>query len=135
MSWYVDTSVWLLAAGGEHPDREPCRAFLRRCAQRGDRLHAGVETVQEFLFHRMRRVPREAAVAQTRALRGSVVLHPFDEPALDLALTLTESSHLRGRDAVHVAVARLAGFDHIVSLDTDLDGVDQLTRLHPGEAR
>lgn len=133
MSWYVDTSVWLLAAGGEHPDREPCRAFLRRCAQTGDRLHAGVETVQEFLFHRMRRGPRQVAVAEARALRGSVILHPFDEPALDLALTLTESTHLRGRDAVHVAVARLAGFHQIVSLDTDFDGVHQLTRLHPDQ--
>lgn len=131
---FVDTSVFLLAVGGTHPNREPCREFLAAATERNVVLHASVEAVQEFLFHRMRRVDRALAVRQTHAVRKSVVLHPFDEAVLDESLRLIETTPLRGRDAVHAATALVTGHDRIVSLDSDFDGLDAIRRVDPATA-
>lgn len=131
---YVETSVFLLAVGGDHPDREPSRRFLRAAAHGCVRLHASVEAVQEFVVHRMRRTSRQTALEQTRNMAASCVLLPFDDEVLTAALRLIEESPVRGRDAVHAATATLAGFGEIVSLDTDFDTLPGLRRIHPSHA-
>lgn len=132
--WFVDTSVFLMAVGSPHEDREPSRAFMARAAGAGHRLHTSVETIQEFMFHRMRRAGRAEALGDARALSRSCVLHSFDADVLDEALGLIERTDLRGRDAVHAAAALTAGFDTIVSLDADFDQVPGLRRLSPTDA-
>jgi predicted nucleic acid-binding protein len=131
---FVDTSVFLLAAGGPHPDRDPCRSFLARVQASGVRLHISVEAIQEFVSHRMRRTERVAALREIEALIASCVVHPFDEALLMRALALMASTEIRGRDAVHAAAALEAGFETLVSLDKDFDGVPGLTRVAPGDA-
>ena len=73
--WFVDTSVLLLAAGGEHAQRPPCRAFLTAAAASQTPLHASTEAIQEYLFHGLRVSDRESAIAQSRALVGVLHLH------------------------------------------------------------
>lgn len=131
---FVDSSVFLIAVGGDHPDRDECRSFLAEAAQRAVRLHASVETVQEFLFHRLRRYERATALREAKVLAASCILHPFDVDVLDEAIRLVEDTQIRGRDAVHAATAGIAGFDAIVSLDTDFDGLAMLRRVHPAAA-
>ena len=131
---FVDTSVFLLAAGDPHPERDACRGFLTRARTQGVRLHVSVEAVQEFLFHRMRRTDRAAALTAARSMAAACVLHPFGEDVLLGALQLVETCPDRGRDAVHAAAATLAGFDTIVSLDHDFDQVPGLARLDPSVA-
>ena len=131
MSWFVDTSVLLIAAGGDSPERTACRAFLQRAHDERRTLHASVEMVQEFVHHRMRREPRAVAVETARDLLETCVLHAFDEDVLRDALHLIEASDVRSRDAVHAATALRAGFTTIVSLDTDFDAVPGLDRLAP----
>ena len=94
-------------------------------------LHASVEVVQEFLFHRLRRDDRPRAVAATRAVREALVLHPFDASVASAMVDLVEGSGIGGRDAVHAATALVAGFEEIVSTDSDLDVVPGLRRLSP----
>ncbi len=131
---FVDTSVFLLAAGGTHPDRDPCRAFLARTRDQRARLHVSVEAVQEFVFHRLCHNGAGDADAEARALADSCVLHSFDPDVLAGALELIAASQLRGRDAVHAATALAAGFSSIVSLDKDFDEIADLDRVHPGAA-
>lgn len=130
---FVDTAPLLYAVGGAHPSRVACRSILAAAAEGELELHASVEAVQEFLFHRLRRDERSRAVDAARAVRELVVLHPFDAEVAATMLDVVESSHLGGRDAVHVATALTAGFDHIVSTDPDLDGVPGLRRFTPEE--
>ena len=80
----MDTSVFAYALGGEHPQREPCRAFLRE--SQGLELHASVEMVQELTFHRLRKTDAVTAVEQGRLAGRTCVLHAFDERVLDAAL-------------------------------------------------
>ncbi len=131
MTWFVDTSVLLVAAGGDSPDRAACQAFLQRAREQGRELHASVEAVQEFVHHRMRREGRAPALAKARALADACVLHTFDDEVLRAALRLIEGSDLRGRDAVHAATALRAGFAEIVSLDPDFDRAPGLVRVQP----
>ena len=123
----VDTSVFAYALGGEHPQREPCRAFLRE--SQGLELHASVEMVQELTFHRLRKTDSVTAVEQGRLAGRTCVLHAFDERVLDAALGLIRDGTVRGRDAVHAATAMLAGIPTIVSTDPAFDAV--LDRLDP----
>lgn len=125
---FVDTSVLLVAVGGPHPDREVCREFIARDPHG---LHVGVEAVQEFAFHRLRRGERATAVRDARRLRLSTIVHDFDQAVLDLALELMDSTSLRGRDAVHAATAMRAGFDLIVTLDRDFGPIPGLAAMHP----
>lgn len=130
---YVDTSVFLLAVGEPHPEREPCRRFLELAEQSGRPLHTSVETVQEFVFHRMRRGPRTEALGAARRVARACVLHPFDTDVLHEFLQLIERTGLRWRDAVHAATVRAVGLDTIVSLDADFDDVPGLRRLSPAD--
>ncbi len=126
---FVDSSVLLYAVGNEHPMRSPCRRFLDDSANYP--LHASVEAMQEFVFHRLRRSDRAAAVTVTQRMRSTLVLHDFTADVLDQALRLIADTALRGRDAVMAASALSAGFDHIVSVDEDFDDVAVLRRIQP----
>lgn len=131
---FLDTAVLLYARGGEHRHRESCRSIVAAC-QRGDlELHVGVDAVQEFLFHRMRRVGRDTAVLETRDVRRFTVVHACDEAVIDRAIDIVATSQLRGRDAVHVATAQIAGFDAIVTPDNDFDRAPGIRRVEPADA-
>lgn len=132
---WVDTSVLAHAAGGDHPQRAACRRVVAAAAAGRVELHASVEMVQEFLFHRMRRTSRLEAVAQARLASDLCVLHDLDGVVLARALELVAASELGGRDAVHAAGALLAGFSEIVSADRDFDSAPGLVRRDPMELR
>lgn len=128
---FVDSSVVLLAVGGDHSLRQPCRAVLE-AAHRGEVvLHMSVEGGQEFLFHRVRRRGVAAAVAEFELLDVIVRWHDFDAEILRRSVALVRDAGVRGRDAVHAATAIEAGFGAIVSCDEDFDAVPGLVRVAP----
>ncbi|WP_447924479.1 type II toxin-antitoxin system VapC family toxin [Georgenia muralis] len=130
---FLDTSVLLLAVGGDHPERSTCRDIVTAIHAGQIDAHASVEAVQEYVHHRRRRSAR-TAVQEAVSLRRMLTLHAFDEDVLDDALTLMATSAVRGRDAVHAATALRHRFDEIVSADRDFDNVQGLTRVDPAEA-
>lgn len=128
---FLDATIILLAAGKPSTAQHACRSFLEAQAASGSTLHMSVEGVQEVLFHRMRMVDRGTAVAEARDVQEMVVLHRFDEGVLQTAISLVATSTVRGRDAVHAATAIRAGFDAIVTTDSDFDGIPGLRRIDP----
>ncbi len=128
---FLDATIILLAAGEPSTAQRACRSFLEAQAASGSTLHMSVEGVQEVLFHRMRMVDRGTAVAEARDVQEMVVLHRFDEGVLQTAISLVATSTVRGRDAVHAATAIRAGFDAIVTTDSDFDGIPGLRRIDP----
>lgn len=133
MRVFIDSNIPIFAVGGESPERVSSRRLMRLAAEGTVELHASVELVQEFLFHRLRRVDRALAVAQARELSGLCVLHAFDAAVLGEAIALVESGELRGRDAVHAGTALQCGFSEIVSFDTGFGQCARLTRLGPDD--
>lgn len=128
---FIDTTVLTYAYGRAHPVQESCRWVLAQAAIGVDELHASVEAVQEFLFHRMRRTSRTQALVDADDARQLCVLHPFDVGVLERSLGLVAESAIRGRDAVHAGTALSFGFDEIVTVDTDFDPIPGLRRVDP----
>jgi predicted nucleic acid-binding protein len=131
VSYFVDTSVLLLAVGTEGPARVACRNFLAMAANRGAAVHISVEAAQEYVFHRSRRMGRATALAEGARLPDMYVVHDFGLEVYERSLSLMGTSALRGRDAVHAATALLAGFTQIVSADHDFESVPGLHRIDP----
>lgn len=113
---FVDTSVLLHAVGGEHPLRQPSRDMIRK-ALKGGGVHVGAESVQEFLFHRMRVVDRSVAVRDTQGLLEWATVLPFDREIAVRACQLVAEGSIGGRDAILAATALCAGFDTLVTHD------------------
>ncbi|MGL5816074.1 MAG: type II toxin-antitoxin system VapC family toxin [Phycicoccus sp.] len=132
-AYFVDPSTLLYALGDSHPQRTACRSLLDGAASGSVLLHLSVEGGQEFLFHRLRRIGPQGAVADFDDVDEFTVWHPFDVGVLRDSRTLVASGHVRGRDAVHAATAIRAGFVSIVSPDRDFDGIPGLRRLDPHE--
>ena len=68
MNYFVDTTVLLLAVGGESSEREVARAFIDRARRSRSDIHLSVAAAQAHVFHRLRRFGREVALAEGRAL-------------------------------------------------------------------
>ncbi len=131
---FIDSTVPIYAVGGPSPHKDACLAVLDAAARGEIELHASVEMVQEFLFHRMRRGDRGEAVRQARTVTSAVVLHDFDDGVLHEALGLVERHGLRGRDAIYAATALRNGFTEILTSDPDFNHCPGLTRLDPASA-
>ena len=128
----VDTAVLLYAVGGDHPLRAGSQRIVAAAGDGRLELHASVEVVQEFVFHRMRRGDRRAAVRQASDVAALCVLHDFDGAVLRTALDLiADSDALGGRDAVHAATAVRHGLRLIISPDQAFDTIPGLQRLGP----
>ncbi|MBK8461197.1 MAG: type II toxin-antitoxin system VapC family toxin [Micropruina sp.] len=131
---FLDTAIVAYAVGGEHPHRAACRTIIEAAARGQVELHASVELVQEFCFHRLRRGSRQDAVTQARDVTALCVLHPVDQAIVEGMLDLIERTNLGGRDAVHAATAIRQGFSSIVTPDPDFDAIPGLLRMGPTEA-
>ncbi len=131
---FIDTTVPLYAVGGPHRHKAACVAVLRAATSGQVHLHASAELVQEFLYHRLRRTSRSEAVAQARDVVTLLTLYPVDELVVDRMLAVVSADAVGGRDAVHAATALGAGFDRIVTTDSDFDAVTGLRVVAPGDA-
>lgn len=127
----LDSVVPILAFGGDHPLRTPCRELIRNPARHGLVLTASTELIQEFTFHRLRRLPAVQAAQDSRDLLATVGAFSFDLTVLDVMLQLIEHHAIRGRDAVHAATALVHGISTIVSTDSAFDAVPGLERIDP----
>lgn len=131
---FLDTNVFLYAAGREHPLREPCRRVLRRVEDGSLAANTNVEVVQEILYVLTRRALEEKGRRLARSVLG---LFPDVLPlsALDLGAALDllgEHPGLTPRDAIHVATMRRRGIDTLISADTHFDRVEDIRRIDPG---
>ena len=134
MSLFIDTPVLLYALGVESPERTSCRRLLQTSVDRDVRPHTDVEVLQEVLYHRLRRTTRKQALAECRQLADNLVVHDVTLEVWHRATELVETTPIRGRDAFHAAAALLAGFDAIVTTDSDFDGIPGLRRIDPRDA-
>ncbi|MCK6527574.1 type II toxin-antitoxin system VapC family toxin [Myxococcota bacterium] len=130
---FLDSNVFIYAAGADGPLKAPCAEILRRVGAGELDANTSVEVVQE-LHHVFRRRGRLAD--GVRLARDVVRLFPG-------LLSITRADVLRSgdilmarpqlspRDALHAATALNNGITTIISVDADLEHVDGLSRLDP----
>jgi predicted nucleic acid-binding protein len=130
---FLDANVFLYAAGGSDPYREPCRRVLRNVEDGSLPSNTSVEVVQELLYVLWRRGLAEKGI---RLARDVIALFPELLPQTrddlgDACGLLSRNPGLTPRDAVHVATMRRHGIDTIVSADSHFDGIQGIRRVDP----
>jgi predicted nucleic acid-binding protein len=127
----VDSNVPMYLVGAEHPHKVDARRLLERAIAEKRRLFTDAEVLQEIL-HRYVAIDRRDAIQPCFEVLLEVV---DDVLAVDLEIVerardiVIGHPDLTARDAVHVAVMREHGIEHILSFDRHFDGVPGITRV------
>lgn len=134
MRTFLDTNVFLYAAGRPHPLKDACARVLRSVA--GGTLQATVNTevLQEILYVLDRRGQRANATALARhvATLFPDMLPVTSDDMTEACALLDRHPLLSVRDAVHAATMMRNGISRIVSVDEDFDRIPGLRRVAPG---
>ena len=136
MRTFLDTNVFLYAAGAQHLQRDACAAVLTRVA--AGKLEATVnsEVLQEILHVLSRRGRREDGVI----LAGHVtalfpdLLPVTRDDILESCNLLRRHPKLPVRDAIHAATMLRNGIKRIISVDKDFDQIPGIRRVSPSSA-
>lgn len=133
---FLDTNVFLYAAGQAHPEREPCRRVLEAVAEGEILATTSVEVVQEILYLLARKDETARGVVLARnVLRLFPGLLPVTLVEMVLACDLLEENPgLPARDAVHAATMRNHGLELLVSADAHFDAIAWIQRVDPAAA-
>jgi len=134
---FLDTNVFIYAAGRESEFKAPCTQILADVV-RGD-LPAAIdsEVCQEimYVYHRRQR-PDLAAEVAGRVLRLPLTVLPVGKVETELAVAICrekQAAGLRPRDAIHAAVMRQNTIRPVISTDPHFDLLDGIERIDPRE--
>jgi predicted nucleic acid-binding protein len=134
MQVFLDTNIFLYAAGASHPQREACAKLLRRVADGSLDATINSEVVQEILYVLTRRGRREDGVKLAGHLTSLFpdLLAVTREDVVEACELLRHYPALSVRDAVHVGTMLHNGLKTLVSVDPDFDQVSEIRRVAPG---
>ncbi|MDA3940805.1 MAG: type II toxin-antitoxin system VapC family toxin [Spirochaetia bacterium] len=128
---FIDSNIPMYLVGADHPNKERTISVLQRIVRDETRLVTDAETLLEIL-HRYTAINRmEAIQAAYDAILG-IVDEVFQVGTDDMILAkdiLLASSGVSAMDAVHAAVMKNNGIDHIFSFDSDFDVFSFITRI------
>ncbi len=129
---FVDTTVFMDAAGTEHPLRGPSRAVLERIGG-GLEATTSVEVVQEIV-HRYLAIGRaEVGIAMATAVMDLFApVLPMTHATMRRVPALADRyPTLSARGLVHAATCLTEGIESIVSPDRGFDQLREIRRLDP----
>jgi uncharacterized protein len=134
MRVFLDTNIFLYAAGGAHPERGLCASVLRRVAQGTLQATVNTEVIQEILYVLARRGRREDGLILARYVADLFpdLLPITREDVLGACDLLQRYPRLSVRDAIHAATVLRNGLSAIVSVDSDFDQISEIRRIAPG---
>lgn len=136
MQVFLDTNVFLYAAGGPHPDREPCVGLLQRVGEGSLEATVNTEVVQELLFVLARRGRHQEGLRLARSVLSLFpgLLPVTREDMLAACDLLERHPRLPVRDAIHAATMLNNGLHTLVSVDSDFDQIAAIRRITPDSA-
>ncbi len=136
MTLFIDTAVFMYAAGGDHDLRRPCQSVLRGVLDRRIDAVTSAEVVQEVL-HRYLSI-RQVTIGMGAARDILVAFGPVMPVTHDVMARVPDladryADRLAARDLVHLASCIEAGIDRIVTTDRGFDHVTEVRRVDPRE--
>jgi hypothetical protein len=136
MPTFLDTNIFLYAAGSDHGEKGACVQILRRVAEGTLEATTNTEVIQEILYVLIRRGRRQQAMALARQV---LILCPKLLPVT--GADMTEAFRLLGkhhglavRDAIHAATMIRNGLATVISADSHFDQIPEIRRLAPSAA-
>ena len=133
MQFFLDTNIFLYAAGASHPLREACARVLRRVADGTLDATISSEVIQEVLYVLIRRGRRGDALKLANDLASLFpdLLAVTRDDVAGACELLRRYPQLSVRDAVHVGTMLRNGLRSLVSVDSDFDQVSEIRRVDP----
>lgn len=132
---FIDTNVFLYAAGRSHPMKPYALRVLENIGSGAIEAQTNTEVIQEILYVLNRRNARDSGIALAREVLDLLPNPlPVTKPDTALALLYLERyRQLKVRDAIHLGTMLTNGIEEIVSADRDFDGIDDIRRLDLSE--
>ncbi len=138
MKYFLDTNVFMYAAGREHPLKVPCVAVLRRVAREELDVLTNAEVLQEILYRysAIDELQKGLHLARLAVDQVAGEVLPVTLADMHRAFDMLErhGTEITGRDAVHAATMLNNGLTHIISADSHFDMIEGITRLDPQKA-
>jgi len=133
MRTFIDTNIFLYAAGKPHPQREGCVRVLRRVADGTLDATVNSEVIQEILYVLWRRGRSEDALTLASHVSSLFPeMLPVTRGDMQKACELLRLyPKLPVRDAIHAATMTQNGIHQIISVDTDFDQIEGIRRIEP----
>jgi len=137
MAVFLDTNVFLYAAGTASEMKVSCVDLLKEVAEGRLAATSSAEVLQEILHVLMRRGEQQNAIKLTRAVLGLFPnLLSIRSEEIEVCLDIIQAyPDLPTRDAVHVATLISNGISTIISADKHFDQVREIERLDPTNRR
>ena len=136
--YFLDTNVFMYAAGREHPLKAPCVAVLRQVAQEKIEALINTEVLQEILYRYSAIGELERGLQLARLaveqVGGDVLPVTLADMRRAFDLMARHGTTIKSRDAVHAATILNYGLTHLISADGHFDTIEGLTRVDPREA-
>ena len=130
---FLDTNIFLYAAGGEHPLKAPCANIVTRVGDGALNAITSTEVVQEILYVLARRKLRAEGVQLASEVMDLFPdLLPVTPADMQHACRiLQDHPNLPVRDAVHCSVLSTHDITRIVTADTHFDEIPGIQRIDP----
>jgi len=135
VKYFLDSNIFMYAAGREHPLKAPCVAVLKRVTQGEMEAVTSTEVLQEILYRYSTIGEFERGVRLARLAVDQVSGEVLSVTLADMQRAFDLADSYRGaittRDAVHAATVLGNGLTHVVSADGHFDAIDGITRVAP----
>jgi len=129
VSVFVDSNIPMYLVGGEHPNRERARHAVEVAVTARERLVTDAEAFQEIL-HRYVAINRADAIDAAWSTLRRIVdeVYPIELEDVDRARRLVQTTKLKGRDALHVAIMQRHDIPEVLTFDSAFDGIPGIVR-------
>lgn len=132
---FLDTNVFMYAAGTAHPYKNRCLKLLERVAKSPSAHEhcTNTEVLQEIL-HRYRAINLEQIGFELfdLVINLGLIIHPIELQDLKIAKKiLREYPKLSTRDAVHIGMMIRRDINTVISYDGDFSVHPAITRVEP----
>lgn len=132
---FVDTNVFMYAAGKSHPYKEPCLRILQAIETEVLSAAVNTEVFQELLYRYDHiNIPEKGIQLCQKIQKLSLSVLPITELDISVAIDLLhqrKSKGLKPRDAIHAANMKNNGITKLLSADKDFDSFSFLSRIDP----
>jgi predicted nucleic acid-binding protein len=133
--FFLDTNIFMYAAGAEHPYKAPCIRILSDIENGIVEAAGNTEVLQELLYRYTHiRLADKGIQLCREVLLLTLAIFSVTESDLRLAIDLFEAHRTAGfkpRDAIHAATMQNHGIVHIISANADFDRLGALVRIDP----
>jgi predicted nucleic acid-binding protein len=138
VKYFLDSNVFMYAAGREHPLKAPCLAILRRVAADEIEALTNTEVLQEILYRHTAIGERDRGLRLARLavdqVGGEILPVTLEDMRHAFDLVERYGAAINSRDAVHAATMLTRSLTHVISADRHLDMIEGITRVDPQEA-